>query len=97
MEQFQGYPFELFNVDEEAPLYGVSKGDIVIVNLEGLHPKNNELVLIDIEGKKEVSRAERSGGILRLFPHHFINKDIVQDKDSKVVEDLKDVTLALAM
>jgi len=26
-----------------------------------------------------------------------INKDIVQNKDSKVVEDLKDVTLALAM
>ena len=79
MNEFNEYPFELFKVDEEAPLYGVSKGDMVIVKLDGLEPKNNELVLIDIDGKKEVSRAERNGSKLKLFPHQFINRDMLDD------------------
>ena len=71
-------PHASFRIDIANPYEAVSKGDIVIVNLEETYARNNDLVLVDTDGVKEVSRAERIGsGLLRLFPHHFKKRDSI--------------------
>lgn len=56
-----------------------SKGDTVIVNLEKVHPRHNDLVLIDLNGQREIAKAERTGALLRLFHQKFIHRDILDD------------------
>jgi uncharacterized protein (DUF952 family) len=74
------YPHASFRIDIANPYEAVSKGDIVIVNLEETYARNNDLVLVDIDSLKEISRAERIGSEpLRLFPHHLIKRDSIND------------------
>ena len=79
-EKESTYSHASFRIDIANPYEAVNKGDIVLVNLEQTSPRNNDLVLIDIDGLKEVSRAEKIGSApLRLFPHHFIKRDSIND------------------
>ena len=77
--ELENYPYEPFLLTVDCPLFETSKGDTVIVNLEKVHPRHNDLVLIDLNGQKEIARAERTGALLRLFPQQFIQRDILDD------------------
>jgi hypothetical protein len=79
-EKESTYSHASFRIDVANPYETVNIGDIVTVNLEQKSARNNDLVLVEINGLKEVSRAEKIGsGPLRLFPHHFIKRDSVND------------------
>lgn len=74
------YPYAAFEVSVSSSIESINSGDMAIVNIEKQFAKNDELVLIEIDKVKEVSRVERIGhGPMKLFPHSFVNNDGLDD------------------